>query len=128
MRTSPRERREVRARRRLACWAACAVEKLEPRRMLTASIKALIPSLYTGPAPQTPLGNTVTQFQFTPGVASGAKYYGIATDDTDDGAVTSIFTNPSTAANGVDAGIALFDGDGNLLSPFAPIEETAGAH
>src|SRR4051794_14929014 len=116
MRTSHRERRHSRALARLAPAIAFTIEKLEARRMLTASIKALIPSLYTGPATQTPLGDTVTQFQFSQSFISSAKYYRIATDDAADGGITSIYTNPETTLNGADVGIALFDADGNLLS------------
>src|SRR5262245_58759123 len=90
--------------------AACAVEALESRRMLTASIRGAIPSLYTGPAPQTPLGDTVTQFQVP--AFTTATYYRFATDDAAENAVTSVFINRSL---NVDAGIALFDAAGNLL-------------
>src|SRR5205814_7511741 len=115
MRTSPRERRHFRALATLAPAIAFTIEKLEPRRMLTASIKAIIPNLYTGPAPQTPLGDSITQFKFvtTPGITPSSSYYRFATDDAAEGAITSIYTNPETTLNGVDAGIALFDADGN---------------
>src|SRR5205085_11994207 len=102
---------------RLAPPIASTIENLEPRRMLTASTKALIPSLSTGPAPQTPLGDTITQFKFTTApFAATASYYRFATDDAADGAITSIYTNPETTLNGTDAAIALFDANGNLLS------------
>jgi len=92
--------------------AACTVEMLEQRQLLAASVRALIPTLYTGVAPQTPLGDTVTQFQF-PGVfIATAQYYRFATDDAAPGAITSIFTSRLLST---DAGIALFDAGGNLL-------------
>ena len=85
MRISPRERRQFRALVKLTPAVAFTIEKLEPRRMLTASIKALIPTLYTGQATQTPLGDTITQFKFQPAPFTPSwSYYRFATDDAAD--------------------------------------------
>ncbi len=80
--------------------------------MLTASIRGVIPTLYAGPATQTPLASTITQFQNPGGFVTSATYYRFATDDAAEDAVTSIFITRSLS---VDAGIALFDAAGNLL-------------
>jgi len=99
-------------KRRVSHAADCVVETLEQRRLLTASVRALIPALYTGPAPQTPLGNTITELQKPGNVLASASYYRFATDDAADGATTSVHIGRTL---NVDAAIALFDATGNLL-------------
>src|SRR5262245_15385329 len=85
------------------------LERLEQRQMLAAAVRAIIPTLYTNTAPQTPLADTTTLLQFTPGPLPAATYYRIATDDAAQDAVTSIYIAPNTTGPSADAAIALFD-------------------
>ena len=92
---------------------------------MTAALRALIPTLYTGRLPirrrcRARSRSCSTRFRGT----SAAHITKIATDDAGDNAITSIYI-ASRSFSSLDAAIALFDSDGNQLK-LADSDATAG--